>query len=162
MKTPFFTLVFLTVLYSFSANGQCVGPITLSSQADVNAFPSTYGCTELSGTLTISGNDITNLDSLHHLTKVDMDLFITNNHNLSNLTGLSLLTYVGAGGGPYPGAHITDNPKLINLDGLNNLTTIAGLLEISNNATLTNMDGISSLQSIGSPAPSYESLIINN
>jgi len=33
------------------------------------------------------------------------------------------------------------HPKLPNLDGLNKLAFIAGMLEISNNDTLTNLDG---------------------
>src|SRR6267154_3701739 len=136
----------------------CSSNISLTSQAQVDAFPATHGCTEITGTLTISGNDITNLDSLRSLTRVGQDLIISNNPNLIDLTGLSSLTYVGAGGaGPYPGAHITYNPKLPNLDGLNKLAFIAGMLEISNNDTLTNMDGLSLLGSIGAPFPSYQS-----
>jgi len=42
------------------------------------------------------------------LNKVDGDLQINNNPNLTSMKGLSSLTYVGAGGvGPYPGAHIS-------------------------------------------------------
>src|SRR5690349_5545287 len=72
----------------------CSGDVYLSSQAEVDAFPVTYGCSEISGSLTISGNDITNLDSLHFVTKVDLDLTISNNPNLENIIGLSSLTYV--------------------------------------------------------------------
>src|SRR5690349_2846376 len=90
----------------------CSGDVNLTTQAEVNAFPVTYGCSEIAGSLTISGNDITNLDSLHFVTKVDMDLTISNNPNLESIIGLSSLTYVGAGGGAYPGIHITNNPSL--------------------------------------------------
>src|SRR5258706_7002770 len=145
------------------APATCSGDITLTSQAEVDAFATTYACAVITGTLTISGNDITNLDSLRSLTRVEHDLIISNNPNLIDLTGLSSLSYVGAGGaGPYPGAHITYNPKLPNLDGLNKLAFIAGMLEISNNDTLTNVDGLSLLASIGAPFPSYQSLIITN
>ena len=44
----------------------CAGDITLSSQAEVDAF----NCAEVTGTLTISGTDITNLDGLYMLTKI--------------------------------------------------------------------------------------------
>src|ERR1043166_3897358 len=67
----------------------CSGNITLTSQAQVDAFPATYGCNEISGTLTISGNDIVSLDSLHFVTKVDGDLRISNNPNLTSIKGLS-------------------------------------------------------------------------
>src|SRR6267154_2055468 len=141
------------------APATCNGDITLTSEAEVDAFAATYGCAVITGTLTISGDDITNLDSLHSLTRVEHDLIISNNPNLIDLTGLSSLTYVGAGGaGPYPGAHISYNPKLTNLDGLNKLASVAGMLEIYNNDALTNLDGLSSLASVGSPPPSYRCL----
>src|SRR5260221_12049517 len=139
------------------APATCTGDVTLTSQAEVDAFAATYGCTVITGTLTISGNDITNLDSLRFLTRVEHDLIISNNPNLIDLTGLSSLTYAGAGGaGPYPGAHIGYNPKLTNLDGLNKLSSVAGVLAIYNNDALTNLDGLSSLMSVGSPTPSYQ------
>src|SRR5260221_13840711 len=139
------------------APATCSGDITLTSQAEVDAFATTYACAVITGTLTISGNDITNLDSLRFLPRVEHDLIISNNPNLIDLTGLSSLTYAGAGGaGPYPGAHIGYNPKLTNLDGLNKLSSVAGVLAIYNNDALTNLDGLSSLMSVGSPTPSYQ------
>jgi hypothetical protein len=120
----------------------CSEDITLTSQAQVDAFPATFGCTEMTGSLTISGKDITNLDSLHSLTKVGGNLRIGSNPNLSDLTGLSSLTYAGAGAGAYPGVHITYNPRLINLGGLSKLTSIRGMLEISNNDMLANLDAL--------------------
>src|SRR3981189_3367179 len=115
------------------------GSITLTTQAQVDAFPATYGCTEITGTLTINGIDITNLDSLYFLRKVDGDLQISNNPNLTSMKGLSSLTYVGAGG-PYPGLRITYNSSLTSINGLSKLTSIKGALDISNNSTLTNLD----------------------
>src|SRR5258706_4919899 len=126
------------------APATCRGDISLTTQAEVDAFPVTYGCTEITGTLTISGADITHLDSLYFVTKVDGDLRIGSNPNLTSLKGLSSLTYVGAGGGgPYPGLSITDNSSLINVSGLSKLTSITGALNISNNSSLTNLDSLS-------------------
>jgi hypothetical protein len=146
------------------APATCSGDMSLTSQAQVDAFPATYGCAEITGTLTISGSDITHLDSLYFLTKVDGDLWISTNPNLTSLKGLSSLTYVGVGGGgPYPGFHITYNSSLNSVDGLSKLTSIKGAMEISNNSNLTNLDSLSSLTSIGSFAPSYQCLtIVNN
>src|SRR5882757_9747956 len=71
----------------------CTGDITLTTQAQVDGFPAMYGCTEITGTLTISGNDITNLDSLYSLTMVGK-LTVSSNGSLTNLDGLSGLSKV--------------------------------------------------------------------
>ena len=44
----------------------CDGDVSLTSQAEVNSF----NCTEITGYLSISGNDITDLSPLQNLTKV--------------------------------------------------------------------------------------------
>src|SRR6478735_3552121 len=113
MKTPFFALFFLIFLFSFSANGQCAGPIILTSQAEVNAFPATYSCTEISGDLSISGSDIINLDSLYRLTRINGILTIGYNTQLSNVDGLSALTSVGISLNGFTSIVITANPALI-------------------------------------------------
>src|SRR5690606_17336980 len=69
----------------------CTGNITLTTQAQVNDF----NCSKVVGDLTISGNDITNLDSLSELTEVTGNLSIYNNPILTNMDGLSSLTKVG-------------------------------------------------------------------
>jgi hypothetical protein len=154
MKTLLFALVLLMLLYSSSVNGQCVGSITLSSQAEVNAFPSTHPCTEISagndqtGDLFISGSDITNVDSLHSLAKIGGSLIITLSGNLSNINGLNGLTSIGGK------LEITNNPHLTNLDGLSSLDTIGywyvsfESLVISNNAALVSVTGLKSLASV--------------
>jgi hypothetical protein len=120
-------------------NRHCIGPITLRSQAEVNAFPATYSCTEIlggpgvGGDLRISGADITNLDSLHLLTKVEGDLLIDSNGQLTNFNGLK------------------------------GLTTVGGMLLISNNTLITNLDGLQVLTSIGaSPFTDRSLVIVNN
>src|SRR3981189_2207942 len=81
------------------APAECNGDIVLRSQAQVDAFPATYACSVLTGALTISGNDIANLDSLYALTKVGGNLLISDNPSLVSLSGLSSLSYVGLSGG---------------------------------------------------------------
>jgi len=107
----------------FSVQAQCpAAALTLSSQAEVNSFPSDYpGCTVLPVSLTISGGDIANLNALSVLT---------------SLSGTSSLELV-------------DNPALTSISGLSNLTSIGGSLAISNNDALTNLSGFGSLASIG-------------
>src|SRR5258708_25875589 len=112
---------------STKANSQlsttCSG-ISLTSQAQVDAFPSTYGCSVINGGLTISGSDITNLDSLYSITQIDGDpggLSITGNPLLKNINGLSSLSNVG-----YGWVYISNNPSLTNLNGLSSLKQIRG------------------------------------
>jgi hypothetical protein len=71
----------------------CVGNVTLTTQAEVDAF----NCTMVGGVLRISGNDITNLDALTMLERVGEGLIIENNHNLINPNGLSSLDSIDGG-----------------------------------------------------------------
>lgn len=113
-----------------------LGDVTLSTQAEVDAFNYTY----VTGTLTISGNDITNLDALSALTEVGA-LIITQNGSLTNANGLSALSQVG-------GVYILNNPVLTNLDGFSSLTSMFGPITIRDNASLETINGFSGLSSI--------------
>jgi hypothetical protein len=119
----------------------CDWNIALQSQSDVNAFPSLYHCLRVTGTLTIAGNDITNLDSLYKLTRVGR-FTIRNNASLTNITGLRSLRRVDGD------LQITANARLASLDGLSNLTFVKGSLGIGN-ASLTDLEGLSALDSVG-------------
>ncbi|WP_196886255.1 T9SS type A sorting domain-containing protein [Aureivirga sp. CE67] len=67
----------------------------MSSQAEINSFSTNYAeCTELSGNLTISGEDITTLEPLQNITSIGGNLFISNTSitvldELSNLETVS-------------------------------------------------------------------------
>ena len=92
-------------------------PITLSSQAEIDSFQATYGpCSSLTEDLTISGNDINNLNGLSGLLAAQIPADIL----------------------------IADNPALTQLDGLSGLTSVYWL-EIRFNATLADIDGLSIL-----------------
>lgn len=111
---PAFIVFLLTMRL---AAAQC-GDVTLSSQAEVDNFATNYpGCTEV-GNLTISGNDITNLNELLSLQKIDGDLHIVNCPLLTNVNGLSNIT--GLGGS-------------LQIKGNNVLSNIAGLANIDHN-----------------------------
>lgn len=96
--------------------------ITLSSQADIDAFPANYpGCTNVENGILISGTDIT------------------------DLTPLSVITSIG-----YLG--IVDNPLLTSLDGLQNVTTLESpvttngvSLNIQNNPLLQSLLPLSAI-----------------
>ena len=174
-RAAYFNLCLLLIIgtKSFAQSPCDQTQVTLSTQADVNSFPSQY-CSTLCS-LTISGNDITNLDSLYVLTKVGT-LTIHYNPSLANVAGLSNITRIespcGSGGLRIEGNHLlsdvggfssltyidggltlTSNTMLSNLDGFSNLNTLTGSqyglgLGISSNASLDNIDGLALLTSI--------------
>jgi len=137
---------------------QCpAGNVTLSSQTEVDAFGTTYpSCTTLPGSLTISGNDITDLSPLEKLDTIGGDLRITSNSSLTNVDGLSSLSSIGG----Y--LDISNNAILPSLEGLENLDTIGGYLHITYNGSLTNVNGLSSLSSIGGGLNIYNNNSLTN
>ena len=162
-------LVFATFLLALlpQAHGADCSPwnITLSSQAEVDAFPG--GCDRVRGTLTISGPDIENLDSLSALRGISGNFWLGDNPLLADISGLTglttldrslsilrndLLTNVdalGALANKGPGfVEIVDNPALTNIDGLAQLTEIRGFLSIIGNAVLTDLGGLAGLQTV--------------
>lgn len=108
----------------------------LSTQAGVDS--ANQSCTSLSESLFISGDDITNVDTLGNLTSVSEDVIIQYDEALANLDGLSGLTAVKG----Y--IQIWTNKLLENIDGLSGLKS-ADSLEISVNPVLTNLDALEHL-----------------
>lgn len=115
----------------------CDGEIVLTHQAEVDAFT----CTEVSGNLRISGDDITNLNGLSSLKKVGGNFFFQNTSNLKTLDGLSALDSVTGS------LYIIDNHALTNINGLSSLKSV-GSVNVIGNSGLTNLDGFSSLSEI--------------
>ena len=66
----------------------------------------------------------------------------TDGSDITDLTPLSTLTSVGD-------LQVEYNPLLTSLDGLNNITSVNGLLEIYYNHALANLDGLSGITSLG-------------
>lgn len=143
--TPGLISILLIALISFSANAQCGSTyLYLTSQADVNNFKAQYpGCTEIAGTLIINGGDITNLDGLNHIEKINVSLGIDQCYSLTNLDGLSSLKYIG---GTFV---LSRNNSLSNIDGLSSLKSIGKDFQIILNDALQNINGLASLDSIG-------------
>jgi hypothetical protein len=117
----------------------CEGNITLTSQAQVNAF----ACTSVTGNLNISGSDIVTLIPLSELTSVGGDLAISFNAALASLDGLSALTSVGGN------LSIGFTAALASLDGLSALTSVGGSLQLILNLALASLDGLSGVTSVG-------------
>lgn len=129
----FYLCLFLFTSSSYLA-AQCNSNIALNSQAEVDAFD----CSQINGSLTINGSDITNLDALQRLEFIDGPLSISNNPMLSSLEGLESLQTIN---GPLV---IVFNPQLNNLDGLEGLTSTQSIY-LDNNTVLQTVEGFSGL-----------------
>ncbi len=134
-----FSLWFILILNSSGllTAQVCSGDITLTTQAQVDAF----SCTSVTGYLIINGSGITNLNGLSGLTSVGDFLGISNT-SITNVAGLSSLTSVQGN------IFFSSNTALTNVDGLSALST-AGGMDFFGNTNLTNVNGLSGLATIG-------------
>jgi hypothetical protein len=152
MKT---NLLFILSAFLFPAitNSQPCLPdgITFSIQAEIDNFQTNYPtCTQVQGNVRISGNDITNLTGLSVLTSIIGNLEIGYydngyhyNPSLVNLNGLENITTVGGS------LYIMYNDALLNIAGLGDLTSIGQDLDIRNNYSLSSLNGLNKVISIG-------------
>jgi hypothetical protein len=110
------------------------GGATFNTQDQIDNYQTNYPeCNHLAGSVTISGNDITNLDGLINITSIGGDLYIKNNPILNDLTGLENVKTVGGS------IEIKLNDALTNLTGLDNIKPGSiTYLEISQNIHLSN------------------------
>ncbi len=118
-----FVLLLFSFSFSFFASAQCPTEANLifSNNAEVTAFLANYpNCTEITGNLTLSYSGTDTITELGDLP------FTSIAGNLEIFT-----------------------THLVNLEGLEDLTTIGGNLNIYNNSMLTSLKGLESLQSIG-------------
>ncbi len=132
---------------ALSSQAQCpTAAVVLSTQAEVNAFPTTYaGCAILPDgvDLEIMGNDITDLTPLSQITSIQGILEIRNCATLSNLNGLNNLSIVG--NDPLDGFIMRDLPVLNDISALNNLTTVHGEFTIRTCNSLTTLNGLNNV-----------------
>lgn len=141
----------------FQCTGVPTGDVALSSQAEVDTFFTICSdCTDLPGSLTISGADITDLTPLNGISSINGALVILNNPLLTNLDGLETLTTIPIGAGDLA---IVDNPLLANIQGLNGLTGPVGInINIQNNPSLIDLQGLENVTGPGDD----DIIIINN
>ncbi|AFL81427.1 hypothetical protein Aeqsu_1954 [Aequorivita sublithincola DSM 14238] len=134
-------LLLLVFSLAFQLNfiyAQCpTAPLALSTQSEVDNFSVNYpGCTDLPVSLSIIGNNITNLNGLSNIHSISGSLEILASSTLTSLNGLEGLT------------SITGYLKLRNLSAindisaLNNLTSVGGYIEISSNNNLISIAGL--------------------
>src|ERR1044071_110733 len=138
-------LVLLLVSPSFAQSPCDDTQVTLSTQEEVNNFPSQY-CSTLCS-LTITGNDITNLDSLYVLRRVG-SLSISYNPVLVDIDGLSNITELKSTCFS-KGLTVEGNNLLGQLAGLSSLTKVSGPIIIRSNTMLQDLDGLSNVDSVG-------------
>jgi len=142
-------IIMLACLIKASALSQSCLPsgIIFMSQAQIDNFQTNNpNCTEIQGNVSIGNGystDITNLNGLSVITKIDGYLHINNNGNLPDLTGLGSLLSVGG----Y--LLIEENDTMTTFNGLNALTTVGGDLRIFENLNLVALTGLNALTTIG-------------
>lgn len=141
MKNIYFCIFIILPLISFAQSPCSDTQVTLSSQAEVDAFPSQH-CSILCS-LTIQGNDITNLDSLYVVRKLGL-LNINFNPQLTDIDGLMNLASV-EGSCTSSGVIVEGNNMLPNLNGLSGLTNIQGVLRLTSNTMLNDISGLCNL-----------------
>lgn len=118
--------------------------ITFTRQGQIDSFQINYpGCTRVLGSISIMGNDITNLAGLNVVTSVGGELWIFNNNSLNDFTGLNALNYIGSN------LSILQNDNLTSFNGLNNLISVGGDFEILNNDILSTFTGLNTLAYVG-------------
>jgi len=115
-----------------------------STQYQVDNFQNNYpGCTEITGNVLINGSNITNLNGLSVLTFIGGYFHIISADILINLSGLEGLISVGGD------LFINENPSLTSLTGLNGLTNVGGEMRILSNNALINLTGLEGLTYLG-------------
>jgi len=144
-KQFFFAFLFLL----FTCNTVLLSQnVTLSSQADVDAFDTSI--TQVNGDLLIGINgvgisNITDLSNLSSVKSVMGDLSIRQTQNLVNLEGLNNLTSIG------DALRIYQNQSLENIDALSNLEEITNVnrqIDIADNDVLRNLDALSKVKNL--------------
>ena len=139
--------------------------ITFASQAEVDLFPAVNpGCKIIGGSMTINGADITNLDSLISIEKINGKFLVFSN-NLVNFQGLNNLDTIGdnfsiTGAGSIVNFVGLESLKKIgkpssfnvfktsgfnDFIGLDSLTSIEGRLLLDNCNSLTSLQGLENI-----------------
>lgn len=126
--------LFFVVLSKVKSQSCLPGITQLTSQAQVDAFPSNYpGCTAILGSLYIVGSNITNLSPLSQIISINGNLIIASNTNLTNLNGLQNLQSIGGA------VNIVGNSMLPSLSPFNP-TSIGNNIQIGQNAILNSIE----------------------
>ncbi|MCB2207922.1 MAG: T9SS type A sorting domain-containing protein [Bacteroidetes bacterium] len=145
MKKSFFLILISLLIHGLISAQSCLPDgIIFNSQAAIDSFQINYpNCTEIEGSVSISGEDITSLDGLNSLTAIGGGLAILQNPVLNNLAGLDNIYSINE----Y--LVFLMNDSLANIAALENLTFMGGYMDIAFNHSLTDLSGLDNLDSIG-------------
>ncbi len=150
MKIKSYVLLCLAVCVGHLQAQTFVGNIYLSTQAEVTAFPATYGPVQvLYGNLIIGGgmdstfSDISDLNGLASIHQIWGSLLVVRNAPLQSLHGLEALDTIDND------LAIIANPQLKNLHGLDELRRISHTLLVENNSALQHLAGLENLHYTG-------------
>lgn len=118
-----------------------------TTQSQIDSFQIIYpNCHEIEGDIHIFGTDIVNLNGLINVTEFYGNVSIEYT-SLPDLSGLD--SVISIGGNLKIGDWYFGNYDLTSLEGLNNLSYIAGELTIARNTELINLIGLDNLDSVG-------------
>jgi len=143
-KATLFILSVFVIQLHVSAQSCLPDGIIFNSQASIDSFQINYpNCTEIEGSVSISGEDITSLEGLNSLTAIGGGLAILQNPLLNNLAGLDNIHSINE----Y--LVFLMNDSLANIAALEGLTHLGGYMDITFNHSLSNLSGLDNLDSIG-------------
>ncbi|MFK8104537.1 MAG: T9SS type A sorting domain-containing protein [Saprospiraceae bacterium] len=168
MRTSLLFLVIFLFSYQGFAQSCLSSGIIFASQAEIDAFPIDYpNCTAIGGSIFLndSSGDITNLDGLNQVTRIEGDFLLDIATEMQNFTGLENLSYIG-GNFNLNGSEIASFEGLSSLDsiggdlliaplnpidlsGLENLTFIGNNLHFLGIDIISDLTSLSSLTTIG-------------
>jgi hypothetical protein len=135
----------ITNLFGLNALTSIGGYFHLWSNHNLPSLVGLDSLSSIGGSFQIMFNDeLIDLTGLNALNYIGGDLKIRYNDNLLNLNGLQSLS-----NNSIHGLYITDNTSLLNLQGLNGLTSILGGVEIFGNESLIDLSGLNNISSIG-------------
>jgi hypothetical protein len=147
-------LLFYISLGAYINASVYIGNISISSQAQINNFNSTYNCDSILGDLQITGSGVNNLAGLSNIKYIQGSLGIGST-NITNTLGLGNLKKVDLS------ISFTYNNLLVSIAGFNQLTHLGYSLLIQANPLLTAID-FNKLKSVGysNPGPDDSGIFI--
>ncbi len=135
-------------VWSQCPSGSASNTTNFTTQAQIDAFPINFpNCTHVPTGISISEDNITNLNGLAAITSIAGELRISGN-GLTNLNGLNALTTIG-------GQFVFGFNHLTNFTGLNALTSIGGTFIIQQSSNLTSLNGLNALSNVGGQLAIY-------
>ncbi len=156
-KIIFITLSLVFYVTWVSAQSCLPDGIQFTSQSQIDSFQILHpNCSEIEGTVTIEGDDISSLGSLSVLTSVEGSLWIHNNIALSSLAGLDNLSYIGGS------LSFIGNSALASLAGLENLTSTGDFIYMANNDALVSLAGLDNVSDIGGDISIVSNNLLSN